>query len=246
MSATKDCPSCGTIHFYYKSICDYCGYNFLSGVWPEHKKRLEYKERYELQQQREMVLGTIDNNFHNGPEMTPAEGVKWANVFKIAKVISVIVVIACFITLPNVLKSDWFLIKYFPEKYWNKKQKYWQDKVSDLEGSVAFDLELIADTRLEIKKLKATSKYAVAQEANLARSVGESVIQAKKEAKEMIKQNLDDLKEELLSWEEDLINDKNELENAKSNLSIVIDQRHYIQTNKESNAEKAMVLSNPN
>ncbi|MFH1935422.1 MAG: hypothetical protein ABIN18_28105 [Pseudomonadota bacterium] len=111
-----------------------------------------------------------------------------------------------------VWNSDWFQREYFPKEYWSEQVNLYEDEVS-------MDRYLVRDAAIELKKLQMTAKLQVAQEINLAKSLGLSTEEARKEAVEMIKVEIQDLRDDIAMWKDMLKKDQEELEKARSRLS---------------------------
>jgi hypothetical protein len=124
----------------------------------------------------------------------------------------ILIGIAIIVVGALVWNSDWFQRGYFPKKYWS-------EQVSLNEDAVSMDRAMVRDAAIEFKKLQMTTKLQIAQEINTAKSLGLSTEEARKEAVEMIKMEMQDLRDDIAMWKDMLKKDQEELEKARSRLS---------------------------
>ena len=124
----------------------------------------------------------------------------------------ILIGIAIIVVGALVWNSDWFQRGYFPKKYW-------AEQVSLNEDAVSMDRAMVRDAAIEFKKLQMTTKLQIAQEINTAKSLGLSTEEARKEAVEMIKMEMQDLRDDIAMWKDMLKKDQEELEKARSRLS---------------------------
>ena len=110
--------------------------------------------------------------------------------------------------------SNWFHREFFPKEYWSKQ-------VTRLEASIDMDKAMIRDAVIELKKLQLTAGLQVAQEINSAKSLGFSTEEARRDAVEMIKMDVKDLREDMEIWKEVLQKDTEKLEEVRARLSQV-------------------------
>ena len=123
-----------------------------------------------------------------------------------------LIVITIIIAGSVVWGSDWFQREFFPKKYWSKQ-------VALLENTVSMDEAMVRDAAIELKKLQLTAKLQVAQEINSAKSLGLSTEEARKEAVETIKIEIQALRDEIAMWNEMLKEDREELKKAREQIS---------------------------
>ncbi len=80
---------------------------------------------------------------------------------------------------------------------------------------------MIRDAAIELEKLKLTENLEVAQEINSAKSLGFSTEDARRDAVEMIKMEINDSRDDMEIWKEMLQKDQEKLEKARARLSQV-------------------------
>ena len=122
--------------------------------------------------------------------------------------IFIVIVIVGFV----VWETDWFQKEFFPREFWS-------NRVMLLEDTISMDEAMVRDTAIELKKLQMTAKLQVAQEINFAKSLGLSTDEARKEAVEMIRMEIQSLRDDMAMWNEMLKKDREELEKARAQLS---------------------------
>ena len=122
--------------------------------------------------------------------------------------------IALILVGSTVWNSNWFHKEVFPKEYWSKQ-------VALLEESIVMDQSMIRDAAIELKKLQLTANLEVAQEINTAKSLGFSTEDARRDAVEMIKMEVKDLRDDMEIWKEMLQKDREKLEKARVRLSQV-------------------------
>jgi len=195
MTTIRKCRNCGKEEPPGKKYCSYCGSDAFESIKKEPPPKI---------------------NDGNPPRSIaqPEESTFWPTVLKLAAIVAAIY----FVGIPMVQKTDWYQKTYHPKKYWTK---HWTKEIKSLEKGIKFDREDIVDAQLEIRKLEATADIVVAQEVNFAKSIGESTSEARRDAKEMIEEDINDWIEILRDSKEDLRNDKRKLERARSELAII-------------------------
>ena len=114
----------------------------------------------------------------------------------------------------TVWNSNWFHREVFSKEYWSKQ-------VALLEESIVMDQSMIRGAAIELKKLQLTANLEVAQEINTAKSLGFSTEDARRDAVEMIKMEVKDLRDDMEIWKEMLQKDREKLEKARVRLSQV-------------------------
>lgn len=132
-----------------------------------------------------------------------------------------IVLLASFIFLSPVLAGEIEYDIHASDSLWDtiklktSPKKYWQEKVGNLEWDVKFSQGQIKDFTLEYEKFLLTKDIELAQAANFAQSIGENPDQARREAEEELREELQLLQDWIKEEKEILKRDQVWLEKAR-------------------------------
>lgn len=124
------------------------------------------------------------------------------------KLTATVILVAIIIVGHHIYNTNTFQRQFFPKKYW-------QEQVQSSQSSIEFMNGMLRDTAIELKKLQMTAQLEVAQEINMAKSMGMDIDEARKMAIDEIKEKINIMRDEIKNLRELLEEEKQELEHAK-------------------------------
>ena len=128
------------------------------------------------------------------------------------KLKAIILAIALVSAALYIWKTDTFQRQVFPKDYW-------QEQVQSSQSAIELTRGMIRDAMIELKKLQMTAKLEIAQEVNLAKSMGMDTEEARKMAVEEIRKKIKELLEEIKMLRELLKEEERKLDQAKEKLA---------------------------